>query len=79
MHHIVTGAVDATAEKLGARLNEQNEQRLDLAKDTVQHLSVLNNEMQRITSDLSTDTEVAKSADLTPSGLARHSILTDYK
>ena len=60
-------------------MNEQNEQRLDFAKDTVQHLSVLKNEMQRITSDLNTDAEVGKSADVTLSGLARHSILADYK
>ena len=75
---VVAGAVEMHAEKIGARLNDQNQSRLDLAKETCASLTVLKNEMARITSDMATDVDV-KRADVTPSGLARHSILVDYK
>ena len=75
---VVAGAVEMHAEKIGARLNDQNQSRLDLAKETCASLTVLKNEMARITSDMATDVD-GKRADVTPSGLARHSILVDYK
>ena len=76
---VVASAVNEHADKIGDRLNETNAQRLDLAKQTCAGLTVLKQEMQRITSDMAKDSDVAKRADVTPSGLARHSILTDYK
>ena len=44
---VVTDACEMHADKIGARLNEQNQTRLDLARDTVASLTVLKTPAQQ--------------------------------
>ena len=64
------------AEKIGSRLNDQLEQRLNLAKETVASLSTLKTEMKSISASLAADTAEEEK---TASGLARHSIMSGFK
>ena len=74
--HIAEGTVETHADLIGTRLNDQLEQRLNLAKETVASLSTLKTEMKSISASLAADTAEEEK---TASGLARHSIMSGFK
>ena len=62
-------AVESHADKIGSRLHQQFEDRLELARETVASLSALKVDMKSIGKSLAADAELEKKA-----ALPRHSI-----